>query len=188
MKTRCYGCVLFSFSYNRAHFEEKQGPGWLGVRNSVMSFGRLRFRPECVVILGDQGLHGPMFLILTSRRFAFFKRLISEPEWGEGVFFSACVGWRPATTFHPQKYQEFQAPKKYFTRAYVYIKISEYPHPPSLGSYTRWPSESDKTGVMKIATKECDIDNDVIVYIVIGNAYRLFQQSLSIKQSKNRQL
>ena len=36
---------------------------------------------------------------------------------------------------------------------------------------------------MKIATKECDIDNDVIVYIVIGNSYQLFQQSLSIKQS-----
>ena len=194
MKTRCYGCVFFSFSYNRAHFEEKQGPGWLEIRNMVitLSFGRLHFRPECVVILGDQGLHGLMFLILISRRFAFFKRLISaKPECSRGgggsLFFSACVGWRPATTFHPQKYQEFQAPKRYFTRAYVYIKISEYP-PPSLGSYTRWPSESDKTGVMKIATKECDIDNDVIVYIVIGNSYQLFQQSLSIKQSKSRQL
>ena len=73
----------FSFSYNRANFEEKQGPGWLGMRNSVitLSFGRLRFRPECVVILGVQGLHGLMFLILISRRFAFFKRLISaKPE------------------------------------------------------------------------------------------------------------
>ena len=130
----------FSFSYNRAHFEEKQGPGWLGMRNSVitLSFGRLRFRPECVVILGGQGLHGLMFCILISRRFAFFKLLISakpecSPGEGEGVsFFSSCVGWRPATTFHPQKYQEFQAPKKYFTRAYVYIKISEYPRPPPL--------------------------------------------------------
>ena len=26
-------------------------------------------------------------------------------------FFSACVGSRPASTFHPPKYQEFQAPK-----------------------------------------------------------------------------
>ena len=82
----------FSFLYNRANFEEKQGPGWLGMRNSVitLSFGRLRFRPECVVILGVQGLHGLMFLILISRRFAFFKRLISaKPECsrvgGEGV-------------------------------------------------------------------------------------------------------
>ena len=86
MKTRCYGCVLFSFSYI-AHFEEKQGPGWLGMRNSVitLSFGRLRFRPECVVILGDQGLHGLMFLILISRRFAFFKRLIpAKPECSRG--------------------------------------------------------------------------------------------------------
>ena len=38
---------------------------------------------------------------------------------------------------------------------------------------------------MKIATKERDIDNDVIVYIVIGDAYQIFQQSLSIKQSKS---
>ena len=84
MKTRCYGCVLFSFSYNRANFKEKQGPGWLGMRNSVitLSFGRLRFRPDCVVILGVQGLHGLMFLILISRR---FKRLISaKPECSRG--------------------------------------------------------------------------------------------------------
>ena len=112
----------FSFSYNRANFEKKQGPGWLGMRYSVitLSFGRLRFRPECVIILGVQGLHGLLFLILISRRFAFFKRLISaktECSGGGGgggrlsLFFSACVGWRPASTFHPQKYQEFQAPK-----------------------------------------------------------------------------
>ena len=31
---------------------------------------------------------------------------------------------------------------------------------------------------MKIATKERDIDNDVIVYIVIGDAYQIFQQSV----------
>ena len=40
------------------------------------SFGRLRFRPECVVILGVQGLHGLMFLILISHMFAFFEHLI----------------------------------------------------------------------------------------------------------------
>ena len=66
------------------------------------------------------------------------------------------------------------------------MKISEYPPPPPWGlflhSYTRYPSEPDKTGVMKIATKERDIDNDVIVYIVIGDAYQIFQQTLSIKQ------
>ena len=62
----------------------------------------------------------------------FFKRQISaKPECsrGEVSIFSACVGSRPASTF--QKYQEFQAPKKYFTRAYVYMKISEYPLPPT---------------------------------------------------------
>ena len=61
------------------------------------------------------------------------------------------------------------------------MKISEYTPPPPrvfLHSYTRCPSESDKTGVMKIATKERDIDNDVIVYIVIGDAYQIFQQSV----------
>ena len=51
----------------------------------TLSFGRLRFRPECVVILGVQGLKGLMFLILISRRFAFFKRLISaKPECPRG--------------------------------------------------------------------------------------------------------
>ena len=91
--------------------------GWLGMRNSVvtLSFGRLRFRPECVVILGVQGLHGLMVLILISHMFAFYKRLISaKPECslgGGSLFFSACVGSRPASNFHPQKYQEFQAPK-----------------------------------------------------------------------------
>ena len=84
-----------------------------------------------------------------------------------GSFFSACVGSRPASNFHPQKYHEFQAPKIYFTRANVYMKISDTPPP---GKCSRCPNESDKTGVMKIATKERDIDNDVIVYIVIGDA------------------
>ena len=64
----------------------------------------------------------------------FFKRQISaKPECSRGggsLFFSACVGSSPASTSHPQKYQEFQAPKKVFTRAYVYMKISEYPPPP----------------------------------------------------------
>ena len=159
------------------------------MRNSVvtLSYGRLRFRPECVAILGVRGLHGLMFLILISRRFAFFKRLISaKPEFsrGGGVSIFFCMR-RPATasTFHPQKYQEFQAPKKYFTRAYVYMKISKYP--PPLHSYTRCPRESDKTGVMKIATKERDKDNDVIVYIVIGDAYQMFQQTLSKKTILN---
>ena len=57
----------------------------------ALSFGRLRFRPECVVIWGVQGLHGLMFLILIliSHMIAFFKRLISakpecSPGWGGG--------------------------------------------------------------------------------------------------------
>ena len=87
----------------------------------TLPFGHLRFRPECVVILGVQGLHGLMFLILISYMYTFFKRLISAkpecspPGGGGSLFFSACVGSRPASNFHPQKYQEFQAPKKYFS-------------------------------------------------------------------------
>ena len=57
------------------------------MRNSVvtLSFGHLHFRPECVVILGVQGLHGLMFMILISHMFAFFKRLISaKPECSRG--------------------------------------------------------------------------------------------------------
>ena len=97
------------------------------------------------------------------RLLAGFLRRLSVPGGGGGgvSIFSACVGLRPASTFHPQKYQEYQAPKKCFTRAYVYMKISEYPPPPPpppggvfLHSYTRCPSESDKTGVMKIATRQ----------------------------------
>ena len=54
----------------------------------TLSFGRLRFRPECVVILGVQGLHGLIFLILISHKFAFFKRLISaKPGGGGGSLF-----------------------------------------------------------------------------------------------------
>ena len=45
---------------------------------------------------------------------------------GGSLFFSACVGLRPASNFHPQKYHEFQAPKKYFTRAYVYTRVTTY--------------------------------------------------------------
>ena len=89
----------------------------------------------------------------------FFKRQISaKPECSRGgsLFFSACVGTSPASTFHPQKYQEFQAPKFFFTRAYVYMKRVPPPPPPGvfLHSYTRCPSESDKTGVMKRATRQ----------------------------------
>ena len=51
----------------------------------TLSSGHLRFRPECVVILGVQGLHGLMFLILNLHMFAFFKRLIfAKPECSPG--------------------------------------------------------------------------------------------------------
>ena len=46
----------------------------------------LRFRTECVFILGVVGLRGLRFLILISRRFVFFKHLISaKPE-------CSCIG------------------------------------------------------------------------------------------------
>ena len=60
-----------------------------------MSIGHLRFRPECVVILGVQGLHGLMFMILISHMFAFFKRLISAKREcspaGGGVSIVFCM-------------------------------------------------------------------------------------------------
>ena len=158
----------------------------------TLSFGRLCLRPECVVFLGVQGLHGLMFLILISRRFAFFKRLISaKPKcsggWGGSTFLHAVMRrLAPSIYLSPPKISGISSTQKIFypsLRIHKNIRVS-----PPLGSYTRWPSESDKTGVMKIATKERDIDNDVIVYIVIGDAYQIFQQSLSIKQSKSRQL
>ena len=37
-------------------------------------------------------------------------RSLSYSRGGGSLFFSACVGSSPASTFHPQKYQEFQAP------------------------------------------------------------------------------
>ena len=135
MKTRCYGSVLFSFSYNRANFEEKQGPGWLGMRNSMitLSFGGLRFRLQLVVILGVQGpwgLHGRTFLILISRRFAFFKRLISaKPECSQGgggrvgvsIFF--CMrGLAPSIYLSPPKVSGILSTQKIF---YPSLRIHE---------------------------------------------------------------
>ena len=85
----------------------------------TLSFGHLRFRPECVVVLDVQGLHGLMFLILISHMFAFFKRLLisAKPECSRGgggggsLLFSACVGSRPASNFHPQNIRNFKHPK-----------------------------------------------------------------------------
>ena len=143
----------------------------------TLSFGRLRFRPECVVILGVRGLHGLMFLILILRRFAFFKRLISaKPEFSPPPPPPVALA-RYSIYLSPPKISGISSTQKYFTRAYVYMKISKWGV--FLHSYTRCPRESDKTGVMKIATKERGKDNDVIVYIVIGDAYQIFQQTLS---------
>ena len=70
----------------------------------------------------------------------FFKRQISaKPECSRGggggggslfCFFSACVGSSPASTFQPPKISGISSTQNFFTRAYVYIKISEYPPPP----------------------------------------------------------
>ena len=37
----------------------------------------------------------------------------AKTPWGGTLFFSAYVGSDPASTVHPKKYQEFQAPQKY---------------------------------------------------------------------------
>ena len=135
------------------------------MQNSVvtLSFGHLRFRPECVVILGVQCLHGLMYMILISHMFAFFKRLISaKPECSRGgggsLLFSACVGSRLASIFHPKNIRNFKHPKIFYPSLRIYENIRYPPPPPTSGvfllSYTRCPSESDKTGVMKIATRQ----------------------------------
>ena len=82
--------------------------------------------------------HGLMFLILISHMFAIFKRLIyAKPECSRGggggggggsLFFSACVGSRPASNFHLKKYQEFQAPKNILPEP-TYIWKYQIPHP-----------------------------------------------------------
>ena len=90
----------------------------------TLSFGRLRFRPECVVILGDQGLHGLMFLILISRRFAFYKRLISaKPECsrgggggggGRGSIFFCMRRLAPSNYLSPPKISGISSTQKIF--------------------------------------------------------------------------
>ena len=90
--------------------------------------------PGCTVHMGPirvptwdpYGSHIDCLLGFSNAR---FLQSLSVPG-GRSLFLSACVGSRPASTFHPQKYQEFQAPKNFFTRAYVYMKISENPPPP----------------------------------------------------------
>ena len=97
----------------------------------------------------------------------FFKRQISaKPECsrggGGGVSIFFCMRrLEPSIYLSPPKISGISSTQNFFTRAYVYMKISEYPPPPPppppgvfLHSYTRCPNESDKTGVMKIATRQ----------------------------------
>ena len=53
---------------------------------------------------------------------ARFLRSLSVPGGGS-LFISACVGSSPASTFHPQKYQEFQAPKIFYPSLRIYKNI-----------------------------------------------------------------
>ena len=64
--------------------------------------------PIRVPTLDPYGSHIDCLLGFSNAR---FLRSLSVPEGGGVSFFSACVGSSPASTFHPQKYQEFQAPK-----------------------------------------------------------------------------
>ena len=48
-----------------------------------------------------------------------------SPRGGGTLIFSAYVGSDPASTVHPKKYQEFQAPKKIF-EILVTKKISQF--------------------------------------------------------------
>ena len=86
----------------------------------------------------------------------FFKRQISaKPGGGVSIFF--CMRrLEPSIYLSPPKTSGISSTQIFFTRAYVYMKISEYPPPPGvfLHSYTRCPNKSYKTGVMKIATRQ----------------------------------
>ena len=107
------------------------------------------FRPEFVVILGVQGLHGLMFLILISHMFAFFKRLISaKPECSPGGGGGGSLVFS-ASNFHPQKYQEFQAPKNILPElTYIYENIRYPPSPPGECSCIVIPEASSMMRVL----------------------------------------
>ena len=92
--------------------------------------------PGCTVHMGPirvptwdpYGSHIDCLLGFSNAR---FLRSLSVPG-GRSLFFSACVGSSPASTFHPQKYQEFQAPKKFFypsLRIYENIRVTPPPPP-----------------------------------------------------------
>ena len=92
---------------------------------------------------------------------ARFLRSLSVPGGGEGSLFFFCMRrLEPSIYLSPPKISGISSTQNFFTRAYVYMKISEYipPPPPPPGvflhSYTRCPNESDKTGVIKIATRQ----------------------------------
>ena len=98
-----------------------------------------------------------------------------EREWG--LYFFCMRRLAPSIYLSPPKISGILSTQKIFypsLRIHENIRVPPPPTPTPRGvflhSYTRCPSESDKTGVMKIATKERDIDNDVIVYIVIGDS------------------
>ena len=174
MKTRCYGCVLFFHFRNLlCKFEPPSKKSW--IRPCFYHLFYLIYMGQPIWDPYGTRLHCPygshtgahMGPIWVSYRLlaGFFKRQISAnlsvPGGGGGgsLFFSACVGSSPASTFHPQKYQEFQAPKFFYPslRKYENIRVPPPPPPPPgvfLHSYTRCPNESDKTGVMKIATRQ----------------------------------
>ena len=78
-------------------------------------------------------------------------KVVACPRGGGGVthIFCAYVRSGPASTVHPQNYEDFQAPNKYYpifenpqnteipnfeppkmARAYICMNISEYPPPP----------------------------------------------------------
>ena len=150
------------------------------MRNSVvtLSFGRLRFRPFWCS--GPPWAHVLDFNLAKVRLFqtSDFCEARVFPGGGVSIFFCMRRLARSIYLSTPKISGIFKHPKNILPElTHIYENIRVPPPPPLppwwvfLHSYTRCPSESDKTGVMKIATNERDIENDVIVYIVIGDAY-----------------
>ena len=94
----------------------------------------------------------------------FFKRQISaKPECSRGgggsLFFFCMRRLEPSIYLSPPKISGISSTQNFFypsLRIYENIRVPPPPHPRGvfLNSYTRCPSESDKTGVMKIATRQ----------------------------------
>ena len=136
MKTRRYGCVLFSFSYHRAILRRGMGL----VRDAEFGGNSVNWSSSFSTwVCRYFGCSGPPWAHVHDFNLAHV-RLFQTPDFceawvfpggggGGSLLFSACVGSRPASNFHPQKYQEYQAPKNILPEP-TYLLKYQIPPPP----------------------------------------------------------